>query len=87
MVPQWVARCMDAMTEKVVRDSWERSVLAGWWCFMLDRALFEVVAVYVATSGSEEWQMHWQLYELYAQLRTSASSVPEASVSLLSLPR
>ena len=25
--------------------------------------------------------MHWQLYELYAQLRTNASSVPEASVS------
>ena len=81
VVHQWVARCMEAMTEKIVRDSWDRSVFAGWWCFMLERALFEIVAVYVAASGSEEWQMHWQLYELYAQLRTSASSAPEANVS------
>ena len=48
---------------------------------MLGHALFEIVALYVAASGSEEWHMHWRLYELYAQLQTSASSVPEASVS------
>jgi hypothetical protein len=81
LVHRWIARCMEALTEKVVRDSWDRSVFAASWCCMLNRALFEIVALYVAVSGSEEWQMHWQLYELYAQLRTSASSVPEASVS------
>ena len=30
VVHRWIARCMEAMTEKVVRDSWDRSVFAGW---------------------------------------------------------
>ena len=71
---------MEAMTEKVVRDSWDRSVLAGWWCFMLDRALFENVALYVAVPNSDEWKLCWQMYELYAE-QLSASTASESRVS------
>ena len=81
VVHRWIARCMEVMTEKVVRDSWDRSVFAGWWYFMLGRALFEVVALYVAASDSDEWKTCWQLYELYAQQLMSASTTSEATVS------
>ena len=79
-VHRWIARCMEAMTEKTVRDSWNRSVFAAWWCFMLSRALFEVVALYVAAVNSEEWEACWRTYELYAQQLRSESRVPDASV-------
>ena len=55
VVHQWIARCMESMTEKVVRDSWDRSVFAGWWCAMLERALFELVMLYVAMPNSGDW--------------------------------
>ena len=58
----------------------DRSVLAA-WCFMMDRALFELVVLYVAAQCSDEWDACWRLYELYAQQLTSEWSVPDASVS------
>ena len=63
------------------RDSWDRSVFAGWWYVMLNSALFEAVALYMAVPNSDEWNSRWQMYELYAQLRTNEGSASEASVS------
>jgi hypothetical protein len=78
-VHRWIARCMEAMTEKTVRDSWERSVFAMWWCFVLDRTLFELVVLYVAAPDSDEWNTCWQMYSMFAQ--PGESSASEASVS------
>ena len=81
VVHRWIARCIEAMTEKIVRDSWDRSVFAGWWYFMLERALFETVVLYAAAVDSDEWKMRWQLYELYAQLRDERGDRIDSSVS------
>lgn len=70
-VHAWVASCMQAMTAKVVRASWERSVFARWWCAVLDRTVYELVALYVAAEGSDEWQACWHVWELCAQLQAS----------------
>ena len=72
---------MEAMTENTVRDSWNRSVFAVWWWFMLERPLFQRVALFTAKPNSDEWKTCWLMYELYARRLTSAWNAPEASVS------
>ena len=80
-VHQWIARCMESMTEKVVRNSWDRSVFAGWWYVTLERSLFELVMQYVAMPHSDEWKTRWQMYKLFADQSPSEWSASEASVS------
>ena len=76
VVHRWIARCMEAMTEKTVRDSWSRSVFAAsWWCVVLGRALFETVVEYVALPASDEWTTCWQLYEMYDDLLAAVRDV------------
>ena len=86
VVHQWIARCMQAMTEKTVRDSWNRSVFAVWWWFMVDRTLFGRIVHLTAAPNSDEWKMCWLMYELYARRLLSATgwSMAEASVSVRS---
>ena len=72
---------MEAMTEKTVRDSWNRSVFAVWWWFTLGRPLFERIVRFVAVPNSDEWKTCWQMYGLYARRLSSAWVAPEASVS------
>jgi hypothetical protein len=81
VVHRWIARCMEAITEKTVRDSWNRSVYAMWWWFMLQRPLFERVMLFAAQLNSEEWKTCWLMYALYERRISTAWSVPEASVS------
>jgi hypothetical protein len=81
VVHRWIARCMEAMTEKTVRDSWNRSVFAVWWWFMLGRPLFERVVLFVAVPNSDEWKTCWLMYELYARRLSNAWIAPEAGVS------
>ena len=81
VVHRWIARCMEAMTENTVRDSWNRSVFAVWWWFMLERPLFQRVALFTAKPNSDEWKTCWLMYELYARRLMSAWNAPEASVS------
>ena len=80
-VHRWIARCMEALTEKTVRDSWNHSVFAVWWWFMLERALFERVVLHTALPNSEEWKTCWLMNELHRRRVSSAWRVPDASVS------
>jgi len=81
VVHEWIARCMLAMTPKTVRDSWNRSVFAVWWWFMLDRQLFERIMLYVAKPTGQDWKTCWLMYALYARRLAAVSSVLAASVS------
>jgi hypothetical protein len=81
VVHRWIARCMEAITEKTVRDSWNRSVMAAWWWFTLDRPLFYRIALFTAKPNSEEWKTCWLMYALYARPFMNVGGVPEASVS------
>jgi len=69
------------MTEKTVRDSWNRSVFAVWWWFMLGRPLFERVVLFVAVPNGDKWKTCWLMYELYARRLSNAWIAPEAGVS------
>ena len=72
---------MEAMTVKTVRDSWNRSVFAVWWWFMLERAQFERVMMYVAVPNSDDWVTCWLMYTLYACRQSSRWSTSVASMS------
>ena len=81
VVHRWIARCMEGITEKTVRDSWNRSVFALWWWFMLERTLFQRIMLFTAEPNTEEWRTCWLMYVLHARRLPSAPSVPEACVS------
>jgi hypothetical protein len=80
-VHQWIARCMDAITAKTVRDSWNRSVFAVWWWFLLERKLFERIMLFAMEPNSREWEVSWLMYVWYVRRLPTASNVPVAKVS------
>ena len=78
VVHAWIARCMLAMTEKTVRDSWDRSACADmWWWLLLDSAVVERIVPMLGDDGL--WC--WLMYELYSRRKWDKTVLDEPNVS------